>query len=287
MGEQHSKDGDRQKSIRRPVSYSGIGLHTGVNSTVTLHPGDPGSGVVFVRVDLPGKPKGAATLSNVKATSRGSSIIYDDAEVRTIEHLMAATSGLGVNNLVVELDNVELPAADGSSLPFVGLLEEAGIEESSEPRAEIRLPQPVWVSEDDRHIIALPDDHARISFFIDFNHPLIGIQTKDYKVDGNNFAVEIAPARTFGFLEEVEALHRSGLALGGSLENSVVFDKDDIMNEEGLRFRDEPVRHKILDLVGDLSLLGTFPQAHIVAIKSSHSLNYKLATKIATLLGMG
>ena len=276
-----NNNGIRQRSIKRTISYSGIGLHSGVHSTVVLQPAPPGSGIVFVRTDLPEMVKVPATLSNVNATSRGTSLISGSAEVGTVEHLMAALFGLGVGNVIVELDNIELPAADGSSLPFVQLLEEAGIEEQPQPRSEIHLSEPMWVSEDDCHIIALPDDRTRINFFIEFDHPLIRIQSKDYDIKKENFAREIAPARTFGFLKEVEVLRSRGLALGGSLDNSVVFDQDDLLNKEGLRFLDEPVRHKILDLIGDLSLLGAIPKAHIIAIKSSHSLNFKLATQIS------
>jgi len=280
MGEQAAKR-VRQRSIRRTVSYSGIGLHTGTSSTIVLQPAPPGSGVIFVRDDLPGMPKVRARLPNVKSTSRGTSLVADGIEVRTVEHLMAALLGLGVSNVTVEMDNLELPAADGSSLPFVRLLEEAGVEEQAEWAAEIVLRKPAWVSEGDRHIIALPCDRTRIDFFIVFEHPLIGLQTKGYDIKSEVFVREIAPARTFGFLEEVEVLHSRGLAVGGSLDNSVVFSKEGVLNRDGLRFPDEPVRHKILDLIGDISLLGAIPRVHIVAIKSGHSLNLKLADRIA------
>jgi UDP-3-O-[3-hydroxymyristoyl] N-acetylglucosamine deacetylase len=272
-----------QHTLARKISFAGIGLHTGKTVTMNILPADCGTGIVFVRKDLNGtsiKVSPLKVVSTVLCTALGEG----DVKIYTVEHVLAALYGMGVDNAIVELDNIEPPVGDGSSACFTRLIKEAGVVEQSEKRVVRTLARPVWVEigsakgSDNKYIIALPSDHLRISFTFVSSHPVIGVQHGDWVITPEVFETEISPARTLGFLETFESLKKRGLALGGSLEIAVVASEDKILTP--LRFLDEVVRHKILDVIGDISLLGPL-NAHIVAVKSGHALNNKLARLLA------
>lgn len=267
-----------QATIINPVSYTGIGLHSGKDVTINLLPAPVNTGIVFTRVDLPGAPKVAAKSSNVTAVMRATTLETGDAKVFTVEHLLAAFAALGVDNCEVEISSVEPPVADGSALPFVELVQQAGIRQQDAERILVAITQAHAVRAEDRFITILPYDGLRITFTSINPHPQIGIQFGDYEITPEVFTKEIAPARTIGFMHEIEALQAKGLALGGSLENAIVYDDEKVLTP--LRFPDELVRHKILDIIGDLALAGCV-RGHVIAVKSSHALNTELAKKIA------
>lgn len=267
-----------QSTIRQTVSYTGIGLHSGREVTITLKPAPVNTGIVFTRVDLPGAPSVPARVEYVTATMRATTLEAGAAKVFTVEHLLAAFSALAVDNCLVEINSVEPPVADGSSLPFVELIEQAGIAAQDAARQYVAIHEAKAVRVEDKFITVLPYDGFRITFTSINSHPLIGVQFGDYEITAETFRREIAPARTIGFMHEVEALKAQGLALGGSLDNAVVYDHDKILTP--LRFPDELVRHKILDIVGDLMLAGVV-RGHVIAVKSSHALNTELAKQIS------
>ncbi|MCX7781682.1 MAG: UDP-3-O-acyl-N-acetylglucosamine deacetylase [Negativicutes bacterium] len=269
-----------QSTLKRTVSYTGIGLHSGRDVTITLKPAAADTGIVFARVDLPGAPRVAAKVANVTATMRATTLEAGEAKVFTVEHLLAAFSAMGVDNCLVEITSVEPPVADGSALPFVRLIEEAGREAQAAPRSYTAVSEAKAVRVDDKFITILPYDGFRITFTSVNPHPLLGVQFGDYEITPDTFIREIAPARTIGFMHEIEALKAKGLALGGSLDNAIVYDDEKVLTP--LRFPDELVRHKILDIVGDLALAG-FVRGHVIAVKSSHALNTQLAKQIASL----
>lgn len=229
---------------------------------------------------MPGKPKVKASLENVASSTREISLRVDEVEVRTVEHVLSALSGLGIDNCEIELDGPEPPVGDGSSLFLVKLLEGSSILTQEKLRSILRPKKPIWVVDGDREITLLPDEALTVTCMIDFAHPAVGSQSASFTLAPDIFINEIAPARTFGFLEEVETLKQQGLAQGGSLENAIVIGPERILNDS-LRFDNELVRHKILDLIGDLSLLGAPFSGRLTAIKPGHSLNVKLAKKIA------
>ena len=267
-----------QATITRSVTYTGIGLHSGKPVTITLQPAPVDTGIVFARVDLPGAPRVAAQVCNVTNTLRATTLETGAAKVFTVEHLLAAFFALNIDNCLVAINAVEPPVADGSALPFVHLLQEAGRTEQDAPCVENVLTQSFAVQEPDKFIVALPYDRLRITFTSINPHPLLGVQFADYEISPELFMKEIAPARTIGFMHEVAALQAQGLALGGSLDNVVVYDDNQVLTP--LRFSDELVRHKILDVIGDLALAGRV-KGHIIAVKSGHRLNTELAAKIA------
>lgn len=267
-----------QTTLAKTTGFSGIGLHSGREVSITLHPAAADSGIVFARTDLPGAPRVKAAAANVTATMRATTLEDGAAKVFTVEHLLAVFFALGVDNCLVEISSAEPPVADGSSLPFVRMVEEAGIVPLAAPRRHIEVKAALTVRFPDKFITILPYDGLRVSFTSVNPHPLIGIQYGDFEITPEVFAKEIAPARTIGFMHEVQALQAQGLALGGSLENAVVYDDDKILTP--LRFPDELVRHKILDVLGDLALAGRV-RGHVVAVKSSHALNTALAKQIA------
>jgi UDP-3-O-[3-hydroxymyristoyl] N-acetylglucosamine deacetylase len=267
-----------QTTIAKTVEYTGIGLHSGKNVTIALKPAADGTGIVFSRVDLPGKPAIKAVAANVTETMRATTLETGNAKVFTVEHLLAAFSALEVDNCIVEIDSIEPPVADGSALPFARLILAAGIVKQETVRAVIRIAHTQAVRMDDRFIAVLPYEGLRISFTSVNSHPLLGVQFGDYEISPDGFMTEIAPARTIGFMNEVEALQAKGLALGGNLENAVVYDSTQVLTP--LRFTDELVRHKILDVIGDLALAGRI-RGHVIAVKSGHALNTQLAKLIA------
>lgn len=268
----------QQTTLAKTIAYTGIGLHSGKDVTITLQPAAADTGIVFVRTDLPGAPRVKATAANVTSTMRATTLEDGAAKVFTVEHLLAVFLALGIDNCLIEITAAEPPVGDGSALPFVRLVEEAGIAALSAPCRYAPLPAAQATRCPDKFIVILPYDGLRISFTSVNPHPLIGIQYGDFEITADTFIREIAPARTIGFMHEVEALKAQGLALGGSLENAVVYDDDKILTP--LRFPDELVRHKILDVLGDLALVGRI-RGHVIAVKSSHALNTALAKQIA------
>ncbi|MDI6736349.1 MAG: UDP-3-O-acyl-N-acetylglucosamine deacetylase [bacterium] len=271
-----------QQTIKKELEYSGIGLHTGEQIHLVFKPATAGTGIVFVRQDLSGKPMIKACPENVNNTWRELSLKKNGVEIHTVEHLLAALSGLGIDNIEIAVNGDEIPIGDGSALPFVELLKDEIISRNTSKKV-FRPKEPLWAgsSTEDKQVILLPSDEWRITYTIDFEHPVVKTQLATFVITQEVFVKEIAPARTFGFLKEVESLHARGLAKGGSLENAIVIGEDKILNDS-LRFENELVRHKILDLIGDFSLIGMPILGHVIAIKSGHDLNLKLVQKMAT-----
>jgi UDP-3-O-[3-hydroxymyristoyl] N-acetylglucosamine deacetylase len=266
-----------QTTIAKAISYTGIGLHSGQDVTIIIKPASPDYGIVFVRTDLPGAPQVAAVADNVTNAMRATTLECGLAKVFTVEHLLAALYALEVDNCVVEINAPEPPVADGSSLPFVKLIQETGLVKQDALRKVVDVTQEQTIRNNDKFMTILPYDGFRITFTSVNSHPMLGVQFGDYEITADIFIAEIAPARTIGFMHEVELLQSQGLALGGSLENAVVYD--DVKALTPLRFEDELVRHKILDIIGDLALAGRI-RGHVIAVKSSHALNTALAKKI-------
>jgi UDP-3-O-[3-hydroxymyristoyl] N-acetylglucosamine deacetylase len=263
-----------QKTLARPLKFAGIGLHGGRPVAVTIHPAQANQGLRFVRGDLPGRPQILAHYSRVVDTTRATTLGVGDCTLSTVEHLLAALRGLGVDNALIHVEGPELPIMDGSAAPFARLLTETGLRSLPWPRAHLLIERPVELREGDRWMRVSPGE-PRITYTIDFPHPLIRRQRFTVPMKPGAFRREIAPARTFGFLKEVEYLKANGLALGGSLDNAVVLDDTGVLNPDGLRFPEECVRHKILDAVGDLALLGLPLLGRLEVARGSHALHLK------------
>jgi UDP-3-O-[3-hydroxymyristoyl] N-acetylglucosamine deacetylase/3-hydroxyacyl-[acyl-carrier-protein] dehydratase len=269
----------KQRTLSREVAFSGVGLHSGKKATLVFKPAAADAGIVFVRVDLPSRPEIRADVSNAVSTgdySRRTVLGSGEVTISTVEHVLAAVRGLGIDNLTIELDTSEPAEPDGSSSPFVEVLKEAGTVEQDAPRKFIEVTSPVVLAENGVQIVALPHDGLRISFTAQYDHPLIGTQYASFDISNEVFEREIAPARTFSLLKDVEDLRNRGLIKGGSLENSIVIGDNEVLNKEPLRFPDEFVRHKVLDLLGDLCLLGMPVKAHIMSVRSGHATNIRL-----------
>jgi UDP-3-O-[3-hydroxymyristoyl] N-acetylglucosamine deacetylase len=268
----------RQRTLKSIVRASGVGLHTGQKVRIALRPAPPDTGVVFRRVDLASPVDIPARAELVGETRLSSCLVRDGVKVHTVEHLMSALSGLGVDNVYVDLDAAEVPIMDGSASPFVLLIQQAGIEEQSMPKRFLRVTRRVEVKDGDKWARLDPYAGYRLSFSIEFRHPVIERSTQSVSVDfaETSYLKEIARARTFGFMQEVEDLRDSGLALGGGLDNAVVLDEYRVLNADGLRFADEFIRHKLLDAIGDLYLLGRPLLGAFAAHKSGHALNNRL-----------
>jgi UDP-3-O-[3-hydroxymyristoyl] N-acetylglucosamine deacetylase len=262
-----------QKTLTQPLNFSGIGLHSGRRVDVTLYPASANQGVRFIRADLPGRPQIRAHYSRVVDTTRATSLGENGATLATVEHLLAALGGLGVDNALIEVDGPEMPIMDGSAAPFSRLIAAAGLRALTWPRAYLMVRETVELRQGDRWIRVRPGV-PRITYTIDFDHPLIRRQRYTVPLRAETFQNEIAPARTFGFLKEVQFLQSRGLALGASLDNAVALDDLRVVNPEGFRFPEECVRHKILDAVGDLALLGLPLLGHLEVGKGSHELHY-------------
>ena len=269
---------DFQHTVRRPVFCTGIGLHSGRRVTLSLRPAAAGSGIRFRRADLDGVEI-PATVDNVDRLHYATGLSRNAGTVKTVEHLLAALVGLGVDNVVVELNQSEVPIMDGSAASFVYLLHEAGLRRLAAPRRYLKMFRPVSLSRGDKRIALYPSDHFKVTYSISFDHPLLRHMSRTVTVTKTSFVDEIAPARTFGFLKEVEMLRRKGLALGGSLDNAVVLGDTGVLNSR-LRFEDEFVRHKILDAIGDLALVGHPVIGHLVAHRGGHGLHTAFAEKI-------
>lgn len=268
-----------QRAIAKPVSCSGVGLHSGKKVRMTVNPAPVNHGIKFRRVDLPGTPDVTAQFNRVVDTSLATVIGSDGCIVSTIEHLMATFAGLSIDNALVELDAHEVPVMDGSAGPFTRMIVEAGIHDQKVARHYFVLREKIELKDGDKSVTVHPSDSFRITCSIEFNHPLIGKQDYAFDVTDEAFASEISDARTFGFLHEVEYLKRYGLAQGGSLDNAVVIDRDQILNQDGLRYTDEFVRHKVLDCLGDFSLLGMPILGHLVVSRSGHQFNHAFLEK--------
>jgi len=270
-----------QKTLSRPLEFSGIGLHGGRPVAVAIHPAQANHGLRFVRADLPGRPQIRAHYSRVTDTTRATSLGENGCTLSTVEHLLAALGGLGVDNALIQVEGPELPIMDGSAAPFFRLLTETGLRSLPWPRAHVLIQRPVELKEGDRWMRVVPGE-PQITYTIDFPHPLIRRQRYSIPVKPGIFGREIAPARTFGFLKEVEYLKANGLALGGSLDNAVVLDDAGVLNPGGLRFPEECVRHKILDAVGDLTLLGMPLVGRIEVGWGSHAWHLKFLEHLMT-----
>lgn len=269
-----------QRTIKEPISCTGIGLHSGDKVNMTLRPATEDTGVVFVHKDNGYDVAIKSDIKNVVDTRFATTLGRDGVTVQTVEHLLAALSGLCIDNIFIDLDAGEVPVMDGSAAPFIFLLNKAGIVSQRKFQPYLKILKTVSVADGEKSIFLKPSDHPVITYSIDFHHPVLGEQRLSYHVNEENFSREISRARTFGFLKEVELLRESGLAKGGSLDNAIVIADYRILNEGGLRYKDEFVRHKILDSIGDLSLIGMPVIGHLVASKSGHALNTRLVTKV-------
>ena len=272
----------KQRTLKEPVRTTGIGLHTGVKVEITLRPAPPDTGIVFRRMDLDPPAELKADPYLVTDTRLCSMLESGPAKVSTVEHLMSALAGLGIDNALVDLTGPEIPILDGSSAPFVYLLQSAGIVEQDAPKRYVRILRPIEVRDGDKLARLTPHNGFKIDFTIDFKHPVFEKSGKTVSIDfaETAYAREVARARTFGFMHEVEALRNSGLALGGSLDNAIVMDEYRVLNVEGLRYEDEFVKHKVLDAIGDLYLLGYPIIGAFEAYKSGHALNNALLREL-------
>lgn len=268
----------KQRTLQKKVSITGVGLHNGEKVKLTLRPAAIDTGIVFRRTDLPGMPEIQATPDAVSDTRMCSALEKNGARVATVEHLMSALAGLGVDNIVVELDASEIPIMDGSSGPFIFLLQSAGIIEQAAAKKFMRIKKNVEIIEEDKWAKFEPYHGFKMDFTIDFAHPVFEGSGNNVKIDfaDNSYIAEISRARTFGFMHEVEYLRANGLARGGSLDNAIVLDEFRVLNTDGLRYEDEFAKHKVLDAIGDLYMLGHPLLGSFTAYKSGHGLNNKL-----------
>ena len=273
----------RQRTLKSLVSATGVGLHTGQKVRMSLRPAQPDTGVVFRRIDLPSAADVPARADLVGETRLCSCLVSGDTKIYTIEHLMSALAGLGVDNVYVDLDGPEVPIMDGSAAPFALLIQQAGIEQQGAPKRFLRVKKRIEAKDGDKWAVLEPYEGFKLSFSIVYDHPVIEKSNTSLTVDFavTSYLKEVARARTYGFVHEVESLRQSGLALGGGLENAVVLDEHRVLNAEGLRYGDEFIRHKILDAIGDLYLLGRPFLAAFSAHKSGHALNNQLLRELA------
>ena len=274
-------DVPQQHTIVQPVTQTGIGLHSGVDVRVQIQPAAPNTGRIFRRGDLPQQPEIRAHVDTVGQTLLSTELGHGNATVRTVEHLLAAMVSLGIDNAYIDVNGPEMPLLDGSAQLWVTALAAAGLQPQATERPTVIVQEPIWVRDKDAFVVAMPAPETRLTYGIDFDLAPIGNQWHSWAPASGSFTTEIAPARTFGLAHQIEYLRSQGLIKGGSLDNALVCDRDGWVNPP-LRFINEPVRHKLLDLLGDLSLLGTLPIAHIMAYKASHDLHVQLAKAIAT-----
>lgn len=268
-----------QQTLKSSFELSGVGLHSGENTMVRVIPAAEGEGRYFVRVDRRSCPIIPAKVEYVSQTTLSTELVNEEATVRTVEHLLAALAASGVDNARIEIDGAEVPLMDGSAKTWTDAIASVGITSPTPHIPPASLTEPIWIREGDAFVAALPSSETRFTYGIDFAYSAIGNQWHSWNPESEDFALAIAPARTFGFAEQIEQLKNAGLIKGGSLDNALVCSADGWLNPP-LRFANEPVRHKLLDLVGDLSLLGQFPIAHFIAYKASHKLHVQLAKQI-------
>ena len=270
-----------QKTIRTAQPFSGIGIHKGVEVEISFHPAAEGQGIFFRRIDLPGNPVVPATVEYVTGTSRGTTLAVGDVKVHTVEHVLAAVRAFEIDNLCIDISNIEPPAGDGSSGIFVEMLKKAQTVEQAATVPIVTLKRPVYLSQGEVHLIALPSDSYQISYTLHYpKSASLGSQFFSMEVNQKNFLEKIASCRTFALYEELSTLMDRGLICGGSLENAVVVHEEAIISKGGLAYSDEAVRHKVLDLVGDLSLVGVPFTAHIIALRSGHATNCQFAKQL-------
>lgn len=271
----------KQRTLKQSAQFSGIGIHTGEIVRMRFCPAKEGTGIVFKRIDLPGQAVIPATVEYVCDTARSTTIGIGNVRVHTVEHVMAALAAYQIDNLCIELDNIEPPVGHGSSDVFVKMIEEAGIVEQEALRPIVRLQKPIYWSEGDIHLAAIPGEGFRISYTLHYpQSPVLKAQYHSLIVTPQSFKAEISPCRTFSLYEEVSMLMDRGLIKGGSLDNAVIIKGDAVLSRNGLFFPDEMVRHKILDMIGDLALVGIDFHAHILAIRSGHTSNFAFAKKL-------
>jgi UDP-3-O-[3-hydroxymyristoyl] N-acetylglucosamine deacetylase len=268
----------RQRTLKNVIRATGVGLHTGDKVYLTLRPASPDTGIVFRRVDLAEPVEIRACPENVGDTRLSTTLLKDGVRISTVEHLLSAFAGLGIDNAYVDVSAPEVPIMDGSAGPFVFLIQSAGVEEQGLPKRFVRIKRPVVVQDGDKYASFEPYGGFKVEFAIDFDHPAFAARSNRAAVDFSttSFVKEVSRARTFGFLRDIEALRQQNLALGGSMDNAVVVDDYRILNAEGLRYEDEFVRHKILDAIGDLYLLGHSLIGAFRGYKSGHALNNRL-----------
>lgn len=267
-----------QRTLRRSISCAGIGLHSGNKVTLSLKPASADFGIRFRRSDLGGLEV-PATVQHVGGIRYATGLTRDTVRVDTVEHLLAALVSLGIDNAIVELNSPEVPIMDGSAAPFIYLIHEAGVKRLPMPRRFLKVLRPLSLSRGEKRIALYPSDHFKVTYSIAFDHPLLRHQSRTIRLTEETFVEDIAPARTFGFLKEVEMLRQHGLALGGSLENAIVIGDTGVLNN-ALRFEDEFVRHKILDVIGDMALVGHPIVGHLVAHRGGHALHTEFAAKV-------
>jgi UDP-3-O-[3-hydroxymyristoyl] N-acetylglucosamine deacetylase len=268
----------KQRTLKNTIRATGVGLHTGDKVFLTLRPAEPNTGIRFRRVDLDEPVTIQATPDNVGETILSTTLVAGDVKISTVEHLLSAFAGLGIDNAIIDVSAAEVPIMDGSAGPFVFLLQSAGVEEQDSPKQYIRIKRSIRVEEGDKWAAFDPFEGFKVTFTIDFEHPAFAENVKTATMDfsSTTFVKEVSRARTFGFMKDIEMLRQNNLALGGSLDNAIVVDDDKILNEDGLRCVDEFVKHKILDAIGDLYLLGHSLIGAFTGYKSGHGLNNKL-----------
>ena len=269
---------DPQRTLRRQISCVGIGLHSGNRVTLSLKPAGADSGIRFRRTDL-GDYEVPATVHNLAGIQLATGLACNEVSVETVEHLLAALVSVGIDNVAIELNSPEVPIMDGSAAPFIYLIQEAGVKRLQAPRKYLKIIRPIAISRGDKRIALYPSDHFKVTYSISYDHPLLRHQSRTVRITEESFIEEVAPARTFTFLKDVEMLRQNGLALGGSLENAIVLGETGVLNN-ALRFEDEFVRHKILDAIGDLALVGYPVIGHLVAHRAGHALHTEFASKI-------
>ncbi|MEY2697819.1 MAG: hypothetical protein RL333_1957 [Pseudomonadota bacterium] len=272
----------RQRTLKNIIKATGVGLHTGEKVYLSLRPAAPNTGIVFRRVDLPEPVDIPATPQNVGETTLSTTLIRDGIKVSTVEHLLSALAGLGIDNVYIDVSAAEVPIMDGSAGPFVFLIQSAGVEEQNAAKRFIRIKKPVKVQDGDKWAMFEPYEGFKVSFTIDFDHPAFSEDSQTATIDfsSTSFVKEVSRARTFGFMRDIEALRKRKLALGGSMDNAIVVDNYRVLNEDGLRYSDEFVKHKILDAIGDLYLLGHSLIGSFTGFKSGHGLNNQLLRQL-------
>lgn len=277
----------KQHTLQRDASFSGIGIHTGAQVRMRFVPAEENTGIVFKRVDLPGQPIIPATVASVCDTLRSTTIGVGNVRVHTVEHVLAAVRAYQIDNLVIEVSSIEPPVGNGSSDVFVQMIEEAGILEQSAEVRIVKINKPLHLSEGDIHLVALPYDGYRISYTLNYpGSKILKAQFFSVLINSANFKKELSPCRTFSLYEEVSMLMDRGLIKGGSLDNAVIIKDEVVLSKNGLFFPDEMVRHKILDMVGDFSLVGFDFHAHVIAIRSGHPSNFAFAKKLFNYITM-
>ena len=269
-----------QRTLKKEISCFSVGLHTGRKVNMKIKPAPVDTGIVFVRTDLPDSQPIHANYNNVCDTTLATTLGANGVTVSTVEHLLSAFSGMGVDNAIIELDSFEVPVMDGSALPFVNMLKEVGTHVQKKNKKMLIIKKPVSVNDGDASAMFVPADEFKITYEIDFKHPVIGKQSYHMTFSDEKYEKEICAAQTFGFLKDLEFLQAKGLALGGSLKNAIVLDDNKIINKEGLRIENVFVKHKILDAIGDLFLLGMPIIGHFIAYKSGHRLNNLLLKEL-------